>query len=106
LVIGCSSVTDLQNSSENEGLYAGRLLPSSKYAPYAQGPRSIKCLPTNNVVKRKDERRESLAATNQFRRAFLQHHSFSSLVEGRALSIARPERLFELSGTPPPVFCC
>ena len=106
---GC--ITDFQvrpeaTSGNDSNWQPAGCFRSSRLTNPGQSPRAIKCLPTNSVVKRKDERRESVAATSQFRRMFLQNNSFSSIIEGFALSTARPERLFELSGTPPPSFCC
>jgi hypothetical protein len=106
VLMGCSCATDLQGSPESEGLQPARSFQSSRFAAHAQGSPSIKCLPASSVVKRKDERRESVAATNHFLRTFLQDNSFASIAESFALSITRPERLFELSGTPPPAACC
>jgi hypothetical protein len=107
VLVACGCVTDLQSVPESDAsLQPAGCFRTSRLANRGQNPRAIKCLPASSVVKRKDERRESIAATNNFRRAFRLSNFCSSVAEGFALSIVRPERLIELSGTPPPAVCC
>ena len=65
--------------------------------------RSFSYVASFRVLKLKEERRESVPDSSHFSRAFSQHNVRVKFADSVALSIIIPDRLIELSGTPPPV---
>jgi hypothetical protein len=108
VLIASSCATDLQASSPDyvSSSHAPCSYQKARLASREQHPRSITCLPESNVLKRKEERRDSIADASHFRKTFFQPDACSSVAESFALSVFRPDRLIELAGTPPPAVLC
>jgi len=102
----CSSAFELETSSDSQPNTAPQLrrgYQSSRLVVRGERQRSFSYVASSRVLKLKEERRESLPDSNHFSRAFCQHNVRAKFADSVALSSVKPDRLIELSGTPPPV---
>jgi len=76
---------------------------SSRLVERGEGQRSFSYVASFRVLKLKEERRESVPDSSLFSRVFSQQNVRAKFADIVALSIITPDRLIELSGTPPPV---
>ena len=104
MVCGCAF--ELETSSDAQPNAVPQLrrgYQSSRLVVRGERQRSFSYVASSRVLKLKEERRESLPDSNHFSRAFCQHRIRAKFADSVALSIITPDRLIELSGTPPPV---
>jgi uncharacterized lipoprotein YajG len=104
LVSSCAFELETSSDSQPNAVpQARRGYQSSHLMVRGERQRSVSYVASTRVLKLKEERRESVSDSNHFSRALSQHNIRAKFADSTRLSIITPDRLIELSGTPPPV---
>ena len=101
----CSCAFELESSSVSQPNAVPQLrrgYQASRLVVRGERQRSFSYVAAGRVLKLKEERRESIPDSSHIRRAFCLCDVRSKFADNVALSIVTPDRLIELSGTPPP----
>jgi len=101
----CICAFDLETSSDcraNAFPQMRRGYQASRLLVHHERQRSFSYVAASQVLKLKEERGERVPDSNHFHKALFQHNVRAKFDGSVVLSIVAPDRLIELSGTPPP----